>query len=140
MANITVHVGTRIWAYRSWDSVVLRLANGVNNPFQWLQGAIRSTERNLTLLYPEMQLHPRQQEELVRQLKALPNERVVTIATHSPWIVDAAPTLERVICHDGGIQKPLSHHPEAAEWPNMTPAEFWQYAGDQHQKWRRNEP
>lgn len=82
-------------------------------------------------------LHPNAQRKLVEQLQGLvgPRRKIVT-TSHSPFVLDPLPpeAIRLVQTDEEGatVLGRLTDHPEWPRWEGvMTPAEFWQYAGDE---------
>lgn len=81
-------------------------------------------------------LHPNAQRRLIEQLLKLASPFCKVIATsHSPFVLDPLPPsavrLVQLDAADATRVGRLTDHPEWEKWDGaMTPAEFWQYAGD----------
>lgn len=83
-------------------------------------------------------LHPSAQRELIHQLMDFASARTKIVCTsHSPYVLDPLPvTAVRVVLADpqSGATSivRLDSHPEWPKWSkSMTPADFWQYVGDE---------
>ncbi|HFE43978.1 MAG TPA: ATP-binding protein, partial [Nannocystis exedens] len=83
-------------------------------------------------------LHPRAQNELIRTLRALVEQRMnlqLLCTTHSTYALDAFSATEaHVIWMDGdgvSYHRRLSEHPEWPRWESlMDPGEFWSSVGE----------
>ncbi len=83
-------------------------------------------------------LHPSAQRELITQLQEFASARTKIVCTsHSPYVLDPLPVeAVRVVVSapDTGATQvyELKDHPEWEKWSKtMTPADFWQYVGDE---------
>ena len=82
-------------------------------------------------------LHPASQRILMEQLQELASHRCRIVCTsHSPYVID--PLSPEAVCvvtadENGATDiHPLISHPEWSAWrDSMTPADFWQYVGDE---------
>lgn len=86
---------------------------------------------------PETGLHPGAQVELIRKLRAVAEGGAcqVLLATHSPYVVDAAGVENTWVLGaraDGrSVAKRLTDHPEAQSLRVLTAGEFWGAVGEQ---------
>jgi predicted ATPase len=85
---------------------------------------------------PETGLHPGAQEELIGRLVAItaPGDVQIVLATHSPYVVDAAGA-QRVYVYGrgptGSVARPLTDHPDAQRSLEiLTAGEFWGSVGE----------
>jgi len=83
-------------------------------------------------------LHPSAQRRLILQLQAFASARTKIVCTsHSPYVLDPLPVeAVRVAIadeHSGATSVvAMADHPEWQKWSaTMTPADFWQYVGDE---------
>lgn len=82
-------------------------------------------------------LHPASQRILMDQLQLIASHQCrIVCSSHSPYVLDPLPP--EAVCvvtadQDGATHAhPLSSHPDWPEWrDSMTPADFWQYVGDE---------
>ncbi|NJK33028.1 MAG: ATP-binding protein [Deltaproteobacteria bacterium] len=83
-------------------------------------------------------LHPAAQRALVLQLQEVASARTKIVCTsHSPYVLDPLPIeAVRIVLADRDTGATtvvrMQDHPEWGKWSKtMSPADFWQYAGDE---------
>lgn len=98
----------------------------------------RQAPRLLLLDDVDRGLHPSAQRRLIAQLQEFASSTTKIVCTsHSPYVLDPLPvTAVRVVvgAPDTGATSihELAAHPEWEKWSEtMTPADFWQYIGDE---------